>query len=54
MEVLIDTHSHLDAGEFDRDRDAAYDRARAANVKIQILPAVTRANFDDVAAACRR
>lgn len=54
MEALIDTHSHLDAGEFDRDRDAAYDRARAANVKIQILPAVTRANFDDVAAACRR
>ncbi|HNA30428.1 MAG TPA: TatD family hydrolase [Thiobacillaceae bacterium] len=54
MEALIDTHSHLDAGEFDRDRDAAYDRAMAANVMIQVLPAVTRANFDDVAAACRR
>lgn len=54
MEVLIDTHSHLDAGEFDPDRDAAYDRARAAGVAIQVVPAVTRANFDDVAAACRR
>ncbi len=54
MEVLIDTHCHLDAGEFDRDRDATYDRAMAANVKIQILPAVSRASFDDVAAACRR
>jgi TatD DNase family protein len=54
MEVLIDTHSHLDAGEFDRDRDAAYDRARAAGVAVQVIPAVTRANCDDVAAACRR
>jgi TatD DNase family protein len=51
---LIDTHSHLDAGEFDRDRDAAYDRARAAGVAVQIVPAVTRANFDDVGAACKR
>ncbi len=54
MEYLIDTHSHLDAGEFDPDRDAAYDRARAAGVTIQVVPAVTRANFDDVAATCRR
>jgi TatD DNase family protein len=54
MNVLIDTHSHLDAGEFDQDRDAAYDRARAAGVAMQIVPAVTRANFDDVAATCRR
>ena len=51
---LIDTHSHLDAGEFDRDRDAAYDRARAAGVAVQVVPAVTRANFTDVAAACGR
>lgn len=54
IETLIDTHSHLDAGEFDRDRDAAYDRARAAGVAMQVVPAVTRANFDDVAAVCRR
>ncbi len=51
---LIDTHSHLDAGEFDRDRDAAYDRARAAGVAMQVVPAVTRANFADVAAVCGR
>jgi TatD DNase family protein len=51
---LIDTHCHLDAGEFDADRDAVYDRARAAGVGIQVVPAVTRAGFAEVEAACRR
>lgn len=51
---FIDTHSHLDAKEFAPDRDAVYDRAQAAGVTIQVVPAVTRANFDDVAACCRR
>jgi TatD DNase family protein len=52
--MLIDTHCHLDAGEFDADRDAAYDRACRAGVGIQVIPAVTRDNFAAVADACRR
>ncbi len=51
---IVDTHCHLDAGEFDPDRDRVYARARAAGVAVQVIPAVTVANFDDVAAACRR
>lgn len=52
--MLIDTHCHLDAGEFGPDRDAAYDRACRAGVGNQIIPAVTRDNFAAVADACRR
>lgn len=51
---LIDTHCHIDAGEFDADRDQVYARARAAGVALLIVPAVTAANFADVSATCRR
>ena len=54
MFSLMDTHSQRDAGEFDPDRDAVYDRAMAAGVTTQVLPAVTRTNFDAVATACER
>ncbi len=44
----IDTHCHLDAPEFDADRPAVLARARAAGVRLQVLPAVTAAQFDAV------
>ena len=37
---LIDSHCHLDAPEFDRDRAGVIARARAAGVRAQVLPAV--------------
>ncbi|QDX79860.1 DNAase [Denitratisoma sp. DHT3] len=51
--MLIDTHCHLDAAEFDADREAVLVRARAAGVGALVVPAVERANFGAVSALCR-
>lgn len=51
--MLIDSHCHLDAAEFDVDRDAVVQRARRAGVGTIVVPAVERANFGAVTSVCR-
>jgi TatD DNase family protein len=44
----IDSHCHLDAPEFDTDRDAVRAAASAAGVTTCVIPAVEASNFDTV------
>ena len=51
---MIDTHCHLDAREFDTDRDAVVAAAREAGVTTMILPSVEVSGFETVRACCQR
>jgi TatD DNase family protein len=52
--MWIDTHCHLDASEFDADRDEVAGAARRAGVSRIVIPGVDRANFDTVRALAHR
>lgn len=52
--VWIDTHCHLDAGEFVADVDAVRARATQAGVGLCVIPAVTVAAFDGARALAHR
>ena len=44
----IDTHCHLDAAEFDADRDAVRQNAKTLGVEKCVIPAVMASHFDEV------
>ena len=50
--MLVDSHSHFDAPEFDGDRDAALARARAAGVTQQVVPAVAASSWPKLREVC--
>ena len=52
--MWIDSHCHLDAPEFDADRDAVRAQARAAGVHGCVLPAVQRRDWPGVQALAAR
>ena len=49
---LYDSHSHLDAPEFDADRDAVIARAEASGVAQQLVPAVAFRTWPALKATC--
>lgn len=52
--MLIDTHIHLDAAEFDADRDALVAAAQTVGVERFIVPGVDRASFDRIRTLSKR
>lgn len=51
--MLVDSHCHLDASEFDADREAVIRRARAAGVVQQMVPAVDAEHWPQLRDICR-
>ena len=50
--MLVDTHCHLDAAEFDPDRGQVIARARMAGVGAFVVPGVERKSFVNVLELC--
>ena len=51
--MLVDSHCHLDAGEFDPDRAEVIARAREAGVRHQVLPAIDAQGWPKLHDICR-
>lgn len=49
---LFDSHSHLDAPEFEHDRSAVVERAQSEGVRQQLLPAVEFAGWNHLKDVC--
>ncbi len=52
--MLIDAHCHLDFPDFDADREAMFERARAVGVGHFVVPGTTRKRWPDVLALGER
>ena len=52
--MLIDSHCHLDAHEFDADRDAVILAARTAGVSGIVIPSIETKHFAAVRDWCTR
>jgi len=52
--MWIDSHCHLDAEEFDADREQVVERARSAGVRMMVIPAVEAATFGRAGQIARR
>lgn len=50
--MLIDTHCHLDAPQFDADREAMWQSALQAGVRAVVIPGVTAENFKTIMDWC--
>lgn len=50
--MLVDSHCHLAASQFNADRDEVVAAARAAGVRQLVIPAVDRDSFATVSACC--
>lgn len=50
---LFDTHCHLDVEEFDADRKAVLECARAAGVSRLVVPAIAASGWDELLCLCR-
>ncbi len=50
--MLIDTHCHLDASEFDADREAVWQAAQQQGVAAVVIPAVTQASMRPIMDWC--
>lgn len=50
--MLVDSHCHLDAPEFDPDRADVVARARAAGVAAQVVPAIDAAGWPKLREVC--